>query len=728
MHTVHSDHMRFPHVERTIISVVFLGVFLINAFYGGPLALGAVLACVWLLAMGWLLGTRVAPEESPLLRTGAGMLITLGGILIIGAAWYYLFPFTKDMAIGFVALSVPLTALLARNVPRGFIARRHDRMPASAHRVPGPVLLVSAGVMAALAFTFHTLAALATAESVRTAWTAGTAGALAAFFLASIGVVTLLVRGREKWMSLMLLSGLIVTVLGAGIILFPIGYGFDPFLHRATVTHIIDHGTISPKPLYYAGAYAFETIISMAFRVPVDVLDPWLLPILAALLLPALAYLGLSHILPDRRAAMAGTAGLLLLPFVTLIPTTPQGIANLLALATVLASLPALAGKERPRPFMLLIPAVAACAIHPIAGIPTLLYVCILLSDPTRSRTPRLAQAFRIVIIVTGAMLLPASFIANALLAHTGTGLDLSRLNPTTLIASLNLGLFLKNGFRPLLDAAYLVGKNMVPLILCAAFVTFVVKKPWRRALFPGIAVAGILLVNYLLLSTAVDFSFLIDYERQNYAQRLIPLAVFFAAPGFLAILGTLLVRAQHRGLLMRIGSIVLIAGAATSLLYMAYPRNDAHERGRAFNTSQSDVNAVYEIDRAAGGRPYAVLANQTVSAAAVRTLGFTRYYGDAFFYPIPTGGELYSLFLKMNDAPSREIAEEAAKLLNAQCDASPTCVQSPVEFVFSAVNEYWWQSNRIVETSKNIADDWFAIDNGAITVFRFDMTTPRSQ
>jgi hypothetical protein len=218
--------------------------------------------------------------------------------------------------------------------------------------------------------------------------------------------------------------------------------------------------------------------------------------------------------------------------------------------------------------------------------------------------------------------------------------------------------------------------------------------------------------VNYLLLSTAVDFSFLIDYERQNYADRLLPLIAIALAPLVILAVAAILRRVRVAPILTRVFAVVLLAACWTAAWYMAYPRNDAFEVGHGINVSQSDINTVYEIDRVADGVPYAVLANQSVSAAAVRSLGFAHYYGDQFFYPIPTGGALYQVFLDMNDHPTRETVQKAFDLL-------------PVQSVFFVVNKYWWQSDRIIETAKGTADSWFAVDNGAVTVFRYDAHRP---
>ena len=60
-----------------------------------------------------------------------------------------------------------------------------------------------------------------------------------------------------------------------------------------------------------------------------------------------------------------------------------------------------------------------------------------------------------------------------------------------------------------------------------------------------------------------------------------------------------------------------------------------------------------------------------------------------------------------MNEGPSREMAARAADLTGA-------------DIVFYVVNDYWWESEKIIETAKNVADEWLDVDSGKITIFEF--------
>ena len=78
------------------------------------------------------------------------------------------------------------------------------------------------------------------------------------------------------------------------------------------------------------------------------------------------------------------------------------------------------------------------------------------------------------------------------------------------------------------------------------------------------------------------------------------------------------------------------------------------------------------------------------------------------FYYPIPTGGVLYADYLSMvNNGPSRDTVNSALAVTGASQ-------------AYFAVSDYWWQAKTIIENSKPLADDWWTIDGGKITVFVF--------
>jgi len=147
--------------------------------------------------------------------------------------------------------------------------------------------------------------------------------------------------------------------------------------------------------------------------------------------------------------------------------------------------------------------------------------------------------------------------------------------------------------------------------------------------------------------------------------------------------------------------------------VYHSYPRFDDYYNSRSFSTSQSDINAVRWINQDANNNDnYIVLANQQVSAAALKEFGFKKYFntenGELFYYPIPTGDKLYSYYLTMVDEKAdKKTALNAADLVGA-------------DTVYFVLNNYWFGFEKILTEAEVDADDIKKIDDGKIFIFKY--------
>ncbi len=712
-------------IQSITISLIFLAFFIGNAFFLQSPILGACLLLFWLIYFGTHIGRLVAMKETPAIGWWIGAFILLSSVIIIGSAAYYIAAFSAPVALSLVILSIPVALWAGTKGTLPWPRSPHNLLEGELHRIPSSVYFLTSVSLLLLFLIFRELAESGTLVAIRSPWQQIAISVFVAMFILLFLLFVLLYRGKERALSLLLVSSTLFAFLSIALFVYPIGFGFDSFIHIATESHIAEFGTITPKPFYYIGQYSLVLFLHYAFALPVELADKLLLPILTSLLLPIAIYSAAAHLLSNKRYAAACLMAIFLLPLSSFIVTTPQGLANLWTLLIILAAIPFLLRFEHPRIYPLFIAATATLATHPISGIPAVLFVSLLASDPERANK-RLKVPSHIVywlILILGSVILPISFIANSVLSGTELGLDLSALNPNTILSALRIDLFFENRFNPILDFVYLYGFNAIALIvLMSGIGWFVYRKSLDGRLRTLFAMFFMLVINYVLLLTAVDFTFLIDYERLNYAKRLIPLMTFFLTPFVLLFFGYLISRLKHSPVIIRAVTLILLAAIGTSAFYITYPRDDAYERAHGFNVSQSDINAVYAIEDMAGSKPYAVLANQSVSAAAIRNIGFTNYYGDLFFYPIPTGGELYELFLEMNESPNKETAKKAQNLLAAACQ-STSCDLGAPETIFYVVNDYWWQADRLIETAKNTADEWISIDDGAIYIFAYKLS-----
>jgi hypothetical protein len=226
----------------------------------------------------------------------------------------------------------------------------------------------------------------------------------------------------------------------------------------------------------------------------------------------------------------------------------------------------------------------------------------------------------------------------------------------------------------------------------------------------PWLFSASSTFIAALVLRIAGDFGFLIDYERGNYADRLFMVAWLLLLPVAIPELGRRLANAVHAPLVNRIAVLVAIGFLGAGASYAALPRHDAVTPSRGWSVGSADIEAVKLIDQDSAGTPYTVLANQSVSAAAIKTFGFKRYNNDVFFYPIPTGGPLYELFLRASyEDPSRDTMKDAARLGGSS-------------LVYFVVNDYWWDAGRLSERAASSTDREFLIQDGKVKIFKYTL------
>lgn len=662
------------------LMLIALLLLTLNAVIFHQATIGLVALPLWLVAVGVPLGKKALPTASPVASILLGALLALGLLALGGTALYYFFPVTT-VGLLLVIFAVSTLALV-------FWRKSSDVEPSNWRIGRLDASLLALGLTGLVAW-WAAIGPEEISEAVRSPWAQVSAVSVLALGITGCAAALSAFRGSRA-VTAILVAGILFSITSMAATVYPLGFGFDPFLHRATVEHIVTNGTITPKPLYYIGQYALELAGTKIFALPLAAVDVFLAPALLALAAMAIAL--------NQQGKAASSLALLFLPFAGFIPTTPQALGYVWTLATVFAVCFRSGQKPAARWLGWLFGAVALVT-HPIAGIPTVLFLM------TAALIEHKQRAATIVLVTSGAVALPAVFLIQA----TIFGLD-ADWSPNLNLAELPLSAFFGTGFNVWLDALYFIAANALWVLLALALIRGRREKlqTTERALWLTV---GMLAVNFIVLSLSVDFSFLISYEQHDFAARLLILMPFFLVP----LVGNTLARFADRIPSLSFATFFLVAGlfglATSAGAYAAYPRHDGYARSAGFNITQTDIDAVHAINRRESDDAidYVVLANQAVSAAAVQEFGFTHYFtGDVFYYPIPTGGTLYSAYLAMVDeAATQENAVHAMDLAG-------------VDTAYFVVNDYWWQSDKIIAQAKREAEDWFALGEGAVTVFIF--------
>lgn len=504
---------------------------------------------------------------------------------------------------------------------------------------------------------------------------------------------------KNSW-KLWLIRGHYFLAFGVAIIVYQIGYGFDPFIHQATMELINKQGYVLPKPLYYLGQYSLIIILHKFTGLSIYLLNKILVPLTAALFIPG----ALAAFLKTRDKAYGKAItilALLALPFNLFILSTPQ---NLTYVWLVILIFYSLADHLKGLPLIL---SLATLAIHPLTGIPA---VCFIIWKKIVEQKEQLKdkkkKLINILIWLVTALSLPLSFTV-----VTGQSWRDISLSWKSLLSIFSFKIIDTNVSNIILNLLALLSNSWLIVFIILALIGLVIWfKNNRREAGLIIKITSALLIGFLL-SASLSFNFLIDYERNDYIFRLPILIGLFVLPAVAIALDKLVAKFLNSSKTSLIGGWLLLTVLITASLYLSYPRLDDYENAHGYSVSETDILAVRSI-AAQTNKPYIVLANQQTSVASLKELGFNHYLKvgsqQIFFYPIPTGGQLYQYYLEMvNKNPDRITMIKAMDLTG-------------VKESYLAVSKYWQSSSRIIAEAKLSADSYWQINNGDIYIFKF--------
>jgi len=555
----------------------------------------------------------------------------------------------------------------------------------------------------------------ATDSSIRSPWEVVPQNIFLIYFLSCL---TLLVRLYLKPNNslLLLIIHFFVSFSVAGFI-YQIGINYDPFIHRRNLEIISQTGTLSPKPFYYIGNYAITIFLNNLFKIPLSLINKFLLPSLASLTIPTTIILAFkkNYKIDSRVLAMLPLI-FLILPFSNFIATTPQGLANLFSIIIIFLSLYYLHDSNQ-NIWLPIFLSLVTITIHPLTGIPILFFLALLwfyLHFKEKLFLPGfLTKSIFLELIIVYLFALPSAFLINSFTAsqmkvvinHNFIRSFISSLR------SFNLDLYYQP-FISIYNLIYTYAFNLkffvAALVIYSLFI--IIRSNKFKKYFIYFLSFLVLFLNYIFLKNFFLFNSLIDYERNNYTERILDLAIFFLLPYFLIAIAHLFLPFNKLNNFTKLLLFAFIALALTTSFYLSYPRVDPISEDHGYSTSITDIETVNFLENINRDKDYIVLANQSVSAAAIEQLGYTRYYQGQFFYPVPTGNQLYQYYqdLSYDKRDTYEILDDVYKLTN-------------VKLIYLVINDYWWAAEDIIAKQKNQADDWFSID-GKNYIFEYSL------
>lgn len=502
--------------------------------------------------------------------------------------------------------------------------------------------------------------------------------------------------------SLILISIHYFLNFSIALIIYKLGYGFDTFIHEATVKLIAETGSVDPKPFYYLGFYAPIIILHKLTFISITFLNKIFVPLLASLTLPYFIFKALNKFFDSKKGLRLTTLFALILPFNFFILSTPQNLAFLYLLLIILIAI----RKEKGNEILMSLLALCALVTQPIAGIPACLFVLINITyqAPISLKTKKTVL---ILSFLAMTFALPTAFY----ISNQGqSGIETELTSSTTSIAPY-LAWF-KPAFpgeeNALLNFIYLFGFN-INLIFIALVGLGIYLSRKQKYLILILLCPALALLSAYFFTSALSFDYLISYERDDFANRIIITSALFLFPFVLIAIREAMMKIFIQDKFIKASFSIFLLVLLITSLYLSYPRLDNYKNSHGISTNVNDITAVNWIESDSNGENYVVLANQQVSAAALHEFGFKKYYNnDIFFYPVPTGGPLYQYYLKMvYDKPSKENITGAMDLAN-------------VDLAYLVLNKYWWAFPKLIEEAKMDAIFWEKFADGDVYVFKF--------
>lgn len=689
-----------------------------TAFVKSPI-IGGFLALVYLAYFSYIFGKIFFWGFSKTFKALFGFFFVLGYFMLFGSIIYYLYKL-DIWSICFVLLDLPALSLFLKKKikPKTNQIFEPEIVEKNSSQKSLKIFILFTIYLFFYLAGFYFLLMGATDQTIRSPWEVVSKNFFVFFFLGTLVLTAIICIRKFYFSSLILLCLHFFQFFSVALIVYKIGYGYDPFVHQAALAIIEKQGFILPKTFYYIGQYSLEIILAKIFFIKLAVLDKLLLPILSSLFaIPAVFY-GLAKGLNiSQKYSLLCAFLVLIFPLSAFIVTTPQNLANLIALIVIFLSLLYL-NKKSFSFYYLLLGGLAACSVHPLSGICLLIFICLiwLFENLAAIKNKILNKSLWIIFLIGSCFSLAIVFYLNYYLS---SGLFELSFNFQFLKSfgefwqNLNLqNKIIPQNFNLLFDLLYFYGLNLKLILFVLAGLGFylAMKNKTQKIFRPFVLTFFVLIFNFIFLRFFVNFNSVIEYERNDYADRVLDMAFYFLFPLILYFLYLAAKKInESKNFWLKIFAVIFSGLIITGSLYLCYPRNDLIDSSKGYSLSQSDIKAAQFIENDSQGKNYFVLTNQITSAAALKEFGFAKYYGKNFYYPIPTSETLYQYYLKMvekNEA-TKENAGKAMEFMD-------------VDLMYFAIPTYWHESNKIIEQAKNTADFWTQID-GKIYIFKFE-------
>lgn len=460
-------------------------------------------------------------------------------------------------------------------------------------------------------------------------------------------------------------------------IIFKEGFGFDPFIHRAAVSSLLETGQINPLTPLYSGQYAFTGFLSLLSGLSVKTIDIWLLPILSSILLPLAVF-------KYKPSSPAHYLAPLAIPYMLLTFTVPFSFTFLILIITAYSLFNSPSKKDLA---LLTIFNIIGIFWHPLILTGTSTYLILLLIE--KHFKIKVSSIVKILGFITIPALIALYQVKNqAFIDFAGIIFNID------LFFSLFRNPFAVHDSNILPSYRILYSFRYIFPIALTSYTLFLSRK--YKNLRPIVHIQVGLLLAIYCISTMFYFDDIIPQEQREFALRLLQ-GVYSIS--FIALLN------------IKNWQLYLFIPLLTANWFFTYPQYNAINPYTSPSVSSQDKDAVTYIHKNTT-EPYIVLSNQIMAAAALETYGFHEYVtvegSESLWYPIPTGAKLYDYYFETYFYETVPILKRLQNEL-------------PNHIIYIALHNYWPLSLEKEEELRYTLKEFYS--NDLIKVYRYDQS-----
>jgi len=695
----------FNRQQHFIWQTILLSLILTNWQYLHWPILGLIAGLCWLLFNAKKLGDIYFDFAPGSLKNIFGFLSILFTLSLIYSLFYHFWLINAWAFIGSLALVTIVTEFssLKQNISHYFLANL-DFSSLALRKLP-KIIIPLAILWTDLLMIWY-VNKKASTELIRSPWELLNFKFWVLLSIASILLIIWILQTQKSQKKLFLVSLHFLIISSLALWLYPLGFGYDQFLHQSALQVIKDTGTLKPHLFLYIGQYAWTLFLSDLWQVSLIKINQYLVPVSFALLWPYTLYYGLKYGLKwSTKITLSTILISIIFGFNFAIMTTPQNLAFILS--TIFIFLLPLLQKNQNYLIFATLFSLGLLTIHPLGGISSFILVLFLWWEKTKF-SPLTKKIGNLGLYLSAVVSLPLFFALYQYLAKKSWTNIFSWHVPKFNVPKLHWA----QSYNFALDFAHNLGQN-IDLIFMILFIlsAYLIFKKHKYLFFTRhYLVLSYLALNYLVAWLFISFSEQIDYQQNDYLLRIILLFKLSSIPvllttWFFAWRTSLKKPLLHPNKIFLITISVIIILTST---YFSYPLYDRYKNSQSFNVTADDLETVSLIAESSGDENYIVLANQMLGAAAIDKYGFKHYYQNNFYYSMPVGDEnIYQEFLSMIEIKADK--ETALKAMD----------KAQVARLYFVVPNYWHSAKSATTQAKESADSYFNVGNNTVFLYK---------